>query len=299
MIKRLGILRGGRSEYFEPSIKEGGKILSFVQKNLSDKYKPVDILIDGEGVWHISGVPVLPGELMHRVDLVWNTSHPEHADTLKNFSVPHFSAPRSGHAIRESREMLREHMKRLDINLPRHFVIPAYQEDFDGDIEKYSYRKATEVFEKFGSPWVVRSYPPEGSMGVHVARTFGELARAIMDGAEHKASLEVEELISHRSVGLHAVSGFRGHDVYIIPEDKMSAQEKETLSDLTKKLCELLGAEHYLYSSFYLHPKRGIFLKDLELMPDTSEESNFHKASELIGVPARTIIEHLLERVSK
>lgn len=289
-------MRGGAGEFYRKSLDDGGNILSFAANNLADKYKTVDILIDQDGVWHLGGVPVQPAQLMHRVDVVWNSAHPEYSDTLRQFSIPNISAPRTTHAIGESRKMLREHMKRIDISLPRHLLIPSYQTDFDGDVDDFSFRKAREVFEKFGGPWVVKSYPPERSMGVHVAKTFEDLIRAIKDGASHDASIEVEELVSEKEARVHAVGEFRGEDVYVLPIEKLNPKEKDEVAALVRKLYGHLGAEHYLYAAFYLHPKRGVFLKDLNFLPDLSEDSHLHNAAELIGAKTRNIIEHMLER---
>src|SRR3989344_3804290 len=117
--KRVGVLRGGAEDY-STSLKEGGDVISFLTDNLSTEYKPLDILVDIEGAWHFSGMPILPADLPGRVDVVWNSASPGYARVLKNFAVPHVSAPHFGESLRESREMLREHMRREDIHLPRH-----------------------------------------------------------------------------------------------------------------------------------------------------------------------------------
>jgi len=42
--------------------------------------------------------------------------------------------------------------------MPRRIVLPLYQRDFDGEENTYARRKATEVFEKFAGPWIVKSF---------------------------------------------------------------------------------------------------------------------------------------------
>ena len=116
-----------------------GEIISFISENLSDKYKPVDILIDQNGVWHVAGIPTEPTELMHRIDVVWNTSHPSFSWTLKDLSIPSVGVSPMFHALRGSREMLREHMQKIGIHLPQHLILSAYQADLDGSVERYAF----------------------------------------------------------------------------------------------------------------------------------------------------------------
>ena len=51
--KRVGILRGGAGKNYLSSLKKGGEIILHISENLSDKYKPVDILVDKDYIWHI------------------------------------------------------------------------------------------------------------------------------------------------------------------------------------------------------------------------------------------------------
>src|SRR5471030_1189810 len=87
--KRIGILRGGTGEHYNTSLKKGGELIAFILENLGDKYKPIDILVDKDYMWHINGVPVVPGELKGRVDLVWNVSHPSFSNIVESLYIPH------------------------------------------------------------------------------------------------------------------------------------------------------------------------------------------------------------------
>ncbi len=325
MKKRVGILRGGNSADYEKSIKQGGEVLSFILENLSDKYQPVDILIDKDDVWHIAGKPVLPADLIQKVDIVYNTSGPAFAQILESFSIPHVSLSPFSKIFENSRELLKEHLVGMDLPMPKYLVIPAFQEDFDGREGSFAIKKAKEVHEKFGAPWIVKTLTPdesagpvrgrEGSQrpsasngtGIHVAKTFPELVDAILDISRHGKSILVEELIAGKNAFMHTVRGFRGSparnashsdagvDIYVFPAGNFSKEQKINLEEAAKNLHRHLGATHYLKSNFVVHPKRGIFLTSIEFSPDFKKDSHLQKSCESVGAKMEHLLEHILE----
>jgi D-alanine-D-alanine ligase-like ATP-grasp enzyme len=305
-MKIVGVLRGGTWENYEKSLNEGGKIISHIFENLSGKWKPIDILIDKNGSWHLGGLPIKPAQLMNKVDVVWNISHPSYSKTLLDFSIPNIEANLFSKSL-VSREILKEHMKKIGINMPRAFVIPVYQKDFDGPLEKYVIKKAKEVFEKFSSPWIVKPLIEDLNIGIHIAKTFPELIDAIVDCTKHQKSILVEEFIFGKNVSVHSVAGFRGENVYnfppienkngiIISPGKFSSIEKEKLINLVKKIYHHTNTSQYLKSDFVLHPSGSVYLTHIEFSPNLDQDSCFYKSCESVGTGAHHIIEHILER---
>ena len=292
--KRVGILRGGMGDYYETSLKEGGYVISHIL-DLSDKWKPVDILIDKEGVWHASGVPIKPSDLINKVDVVWNSTHPSFSNVLKNLSIPNVGVSSFSFAFNNSRAILEEHMKKIGVSIPKHIVIPLYQEDFDGPVEKYVIKKAKAVFEKFSSPWMVKSFTPDLDMGIHIAKTFVELTDAIMDGVKHKKSILVEELIAGKDVSMHSVAGFRGEDIYTFLPGNFSSSEKEKLTNLTKDIYNHLGVSNYLKADFILSSNERIYLNNVEFSPNLKEGSHFSESCESVGAKMDDVVLHILE----
>lgn len=295
-LKRVGILRGGQKDNYENSLKKGGELISFIFENLSNKYKPVDILVDLEGIWHIGGLPVKPADLMHRVDVVWNASHPSFSKILEDLSIPHVGQDNFSSAVGKSRDMLQKHMKDIGVKMPRHILLPPYQEDFDGPRNEYSIKKAKEVFEKFSSPWIVRSFNADPDVGVHLAKTFPELIEAIEDISKHRDTILVEEFISGKNAFMHSVPGFRGEDIYVFPAGKFSKDEKERLHNLAKNIHEQIGARYYLKSNFVLNPKKGIYLTSVEFFPEIKKNSHFNRACDSVGAKMDHVLEHILDR---
>ena len=297
--KRVGVLRGGEGRHYSPSIRKGGEIISHISENLSDKYKVYDILVDKNGVWHINGVPTMPAELIHKVDVIWNTSHPSFSVALDNLAIPNVGHGFFSSTLESSSEMLREHMKQIDVEMPRSIILPVYQKDFDGPRERYAIKKAKEIHEKFPAPWIVKSFTPESNMGIHLAKTFNELVGAIEDGVQHGQSILVEEFISGKVASFHSVPMFRGEDIYTFPLGNayghFSPEEKEKLASLAKNLHRHIGAEHYLKSDFILTPKGKVYLLQIDGMPDLSPDSHFSQVCISVGAQAHHVVDHILK----
>lgn len=298
--KRVGIIRGGAGEHYAASLKRGGDIILHIHENLSHKYKPVDILIDRKGVWHINGLPVLPRELQKKVDVVWNTASPNISLILDNFSIPHVSPGSFSSSFETSKEMLAKYMAQIGVAMPRFIILPVYQKDFDGPRERYSIKNAKKVFEKFGSPWLVRSLGSDPNMGVHLAKTFPQLVNGIEDGVNHEQSILVEEFILGKVASVHSVPRFRGQDFYTFPPvdvfGMLSREEKEKLTLLAKNLHSHLGAKHYLKSNFVLSKRGKLYLLDLESTPNLKPFSHFARACESVGAKMHHVVEHILEQ---
>ncbi|MFZ2150197.1 MAG: hypothetical protein WAV15_03490 [Minisyncoccia bacterium] len=306
--KRVGILRGGEGENYHSSLRKGGEILSHITENLAEKWKAYDVLVDKDGVWHMGGVPIQPADLMHRVEVVWNTANPGLSVTLKNLSIPYVGQEHFHGVLEDSKEMLQRHMQKIGLDMPRSLVIPLYQEDFDarpteqsfgrGPIYEYAIKKAKEVHEKFPAPWMVKSYTLDRNMGIHLAKTFSELVDAIQDGVKHQKSILVEEFISGKIASVHSVPAFRGEDVYTFPLGNtfgiFSLAEKEKLALLAKKLHQHIGAGHYLKSDFILNSRGKVYLLQIESTPDLKPDSHLSESCKLSGAKMRDLVDHIL-----
>ncbi len=306
---RVGILRGGAGEHYNSSLKKGGEIITHILENLADKYKPIDILIDQDYVWHFGGVPINPSDLMNKVDVVWNTLHPSFSNILQSLSIPNISNGSFLSALENNSEMLRKHMKSIGVAMPMSVVLPVYQKDFDGPREKYAIKKALVIFEKFGSPWVVKTFTEDSNMGIHLAKTFPELVNAVEDGVAHQKSILIEEFIAGKVATIHSVPEFHGEDIYTFPlgssyadrsklgEAGFSSIEKEKLINLAKYFHHYLGAKHYLKSDFILNPRGKIYLLKIDPMPNLKKDSAFHEVCEQVGAKAHHVVDHILDSV--
>jgi D-alanine-D-alanine ligase-like ATP-grasp enzyme len=295
MIK-VGVIRGGTGENYSGSLERGGALILNIQDNLSEKFKPVDILIDRDGVWHAGGMPIAPADLNHRVDIIWNASDPEWKKVLENIYIPHISTGHLASSLADSRENLAKYLKanEMEVKMPRHIILPTYQADFDGGEERYAVKKAMEIFEKFAGPWIVKSFTGDTDTGVRVAKTYPELISAITEFASRGKSILVEELIAGKEVSMHTLSGFRGEEAYTFPIGHGSTQEKETLSNLTKKIHDIIGMPNYLKTDFILSPRGNIYLSNVSFHPDLNADSHFGQVCLSVGATTHQAFEHML-----
>ncbi len=304
-MKTVGVLRGGDFENYEDSLREGAEIISYIISNFNNEFDVLDIFVDRKGVWHLKGLPIIPSTLVHKVDVVWNTAHPNLAQILESFSIPVIGSSSFNFSISQNRALLGEQMKNIGIDMPRHLLIPAYQKDFDGGVEEYVRKKTREVFGKFSPPWIVRSLSKNSSMGVHVAKMLIELEKAIADGVDHGVSILIEEFITGKVAYMHSVSGFRNQNVYVFPVctgesfNSFSKNEKEKLETISKDLHKHLGVKRYLKSSFIVHPKGKIYLTGVNLSPNLKDNSHFRQSCESVGAKTSHIIKHILEQALK
>lgn len=294
---KIGIIRGGADNY-EDSLVAGSDIISYINKNFPEKYEAIDVFLDKENIAHVHGLPVGLGGVMHQADVVWNTS-PTIISKLDDFSIKHISISPFSNAVGNNRSMLEEHMKNVGVKMPRHLVIPAYQQDFDGDINNFAFGKAKEVFEKFGTPWIVHSFGKDINTGIHVAKTFEQLVNAIFDIAQSGKSILVEEFIAGRIVSLHTVPKFRNQDIYVIHNNTLNTVEKERLENIAKDLHAHIDARHYLKSSFVINKRGAVYLVNIDLKPNLKEYSDLDMSCQSRGINTMHILEHILDQALK
>lgn len=297
---RVGILRGGTGKNYVSSIEKGGSIILCINENLGEKYKTFDIFVDKNHIWHFNGFPINPGDLVNKIDVIWNTSHQSFSNILNSLSIPNIGKSSFARVLEDNKDMLKEHMKKIGLEMPRSIVLPLYQKDFDGSLEKYAVKKAKEIFEKFSSPWIVKSFTDDSNMGIHLAKTYEELINSILDGVKHEKSILVEEFISGKIASMHSLPKFRGQEIYIFPLGNtlgnFSAIEKEKLMTLVKDLHDHIGKGHYLKSDFILTPRGRVYLLGIESIPNFEKNSHFLQACESIGAKSHHVIEHMIEQ---
>ncbi|MFA6257560.1 MAG: hypothetical protein WC671_00935 [Candidatus Paceibacterota bacterium] len=275
--KRVGVLRGGAGKNYLSSIKNGGDIILHISEKLGDKYKVVDILVDKDYIWHLSGIPINTSDLVNKVDVVWNTTHSSFSSILDSLDIPNVRISSFYSKLKNNRELLREHMKQIGLNTPRFVIAP---------------KNAEVVFKKFGSPWIIKN-----SNEIKIIKTFNELAKNITGSDD----LIVEEFIAGKVVSVHSVRKFRGEEIYVFPLgnsfSSFSFEEKEKIFTLVKDLNIYIGGMHYLKIDFILNPHGKVYLLQIDEMPDLNSDSHFSQVCEYVGAKPHHVIEHILEQV--
>lgn len=332
MIK-VGVIRGGMSGEHHVSLATGAQILSHLRdEKMSFKYKPVDIFIDKEGVWHVNGVPTTINKIANRVDVVINALHGDYGEDgkiqqqLEEFKIPYTGSGPLASSIGYNKYLSKQEFSKLGIKTPRHILFSAYQKDMDGDINRYVIKKSKEVWSKLPPPWIVKPLTGGSSMGIHVCKTFESLQNAILDGANKKVSILIEEFIKGKEATVGVINNFRKQKIYSLPPVEIrvpststffdeevkyngksqeicpgnfSESEKRELERLASLIHVGLNLNHYSRSDFIIHPKRGIFALEVNTLPGLTSESLFPKSLNAVGSNLGEFIEHLISLAIK
>ena len=305
---RVGVLRGGVSDEYEISLRTGGQVLG----SLSDeKYKKHDVLIDREGLWHLNGIPVSLEKLKNSIDVVFNSLHGYYGEDgkvqqiLEQLDIPYTGSGPLAASMGHNKALSKEHFARLGVKTPEHVLLPAYQPDFDGNIEEYANAKARMILLKFPPPYVLKPLSGGSSMGIRIARNFVELSHAIHEAALMRASVIVEEFIAGKEAKVGVVENFRGEPLYALPPIEIrlphdicpgnfTVEEKRALEAAAKALHHGFDLSHYSRADFILHPKRGIYAIGMNPLPGLTDSSLLPKALAAVGSSMPEFAEHII-----
>lgn len=75
--------------------------------------------------------------------------------------------------------------------------------------------------------------------------------------------------------------------------------EKKIIEDAVKKIRETLGLRHFATADFIVHPKRGVFLLEINTDPSLHEHSPVYKALDAGGIKHHEFLDHVLRLALK
>jgi D-alanine-D-alanine ligase len=314
--KRIAVLRGGDSDEYHHSIKTG----SFVLKHLPIQYEPVDILIDKKGVWHLNGLEKDPLKILNQVDLVFNALHGSGGEDgkiqhlLKAHGIKHTSSDVIPSYFTNHKGITKNILKNYGIKTAEHVVLK--REDINPS-------KIYEIFSTLPHPVVVKPVDSGSSIAVSVAKNPKELTESIekvFANSKTNAVL-VEEFIDGREVVSGIVEGFRGQDVYVLPAvevrkvgaKEIFSSEKKALNDLeytsdfltnlekaevyklSKLLKKIFDLKSFASFDMIIHPKRGVYVLEINSQPKLHEDSHFVKTFEVVGIEPKHFLQAVIE----
>ena len=132
----------------------------------------------------------------------------------------------------------------------------------------------------------------------------------------------MEEFINGKEVTCGVIEGFRGQNFYtLLPVEinphhaffdynskyknlesrykipsNFREDEKMEIQKAAGLIHQALGARHYSRSDFILHPKRGLFVLEVNTLPELSHRSSFIKSLEAVGGNIKEFLSHLLSK---
>lgn len=332
MIK-VGVIRGGISSEYEVSLKTGSNVLSHLRsEKLNSIYKPIDILIDKDGIWHISGKPVSIDDVFHSVDVIFNALHGDFGEDgkiqqmLDQWKIPYTGSGAFASALGYNKVLAKEQFSLLGIKTPKYIVVSKYEEGIDKSLDVYSRNISKQIHDKLSPPWIVKPLSGGSSVGMKMCRTYPEIENAFIEGINKDTDVLVEELIEGKEATVGVVDNFRDKKVYVLPTIEIripksknffdyeakytgvseevcpgnfSRDEKTELERLAALIHTGLNLSHYSRSDFIVHPKKGIYALEVNTLPGLTDESLVPKMLLAVGSDVPTFIDHIIKLALK
>lgn len=306
---RVGVLRGG-TNHNEESLNYG----DFLIKNIKKAgYKPVDIFVDTNNVWHISGKPVLPANITHHVDILWNALYDAPKDrsislpTLsKQLGVPLISENDFVFGILSRPETFREFLKRNDIKTTSHILYTHNINDTDEDGKIHNFINA--VNKKLSPAWLIEAL---GTMRYPhiVAKNQMDLFTASHIFLDFEGEIVVSNLPVGRRAHVGIISNFRGEKQYaLVPlenrheagyHNTFSKSEKEILTTLAKNIHALFDYPHHIGIDIVQTPHRGLVVERVHTRALQYDQSPFCRALAMLGIGHDEVINHAIKNAMK
>jgi D-alanine-D-alanine ligase len=317
---RIGVLRGGPSNEYDVSLNSGAAVLKALYKQLEHLYQARDILIDKKGAWHLDGVAFPPEDISTKIDVAFNALHGAYGEDgkiqafLEAHGVPFTGSGSLASAVGMNKILSKKRFADHGIKSP--YWTEVSSERVRGDTEAV----AKELFTTFVLPAVIKPASSGSSVGVSIVRTYPELYAALNLAAQHGDSILIEEFIPGIEATCGVVEGFRGHELYALPPIEIrphagffdyqakyegKSQEivpatfsetiKKSLEELAAKVHRALGLKHYSRSDFIIHPRRGIYVLEVNTLPGLTNESLVPKALRAVGSDLHELVDHLIQ----
>ncbi len=313
---RVAVLRGGPSAEYDVSLRTGSEVL----KNLPPSYKGIDILIDKNGVWHMNGIPKTLEKIIPHVDIVWNALHGYFGEDgkvhqiLDLHGIPHTGSEPLPSAFGMNKSLAKNIFGKYGIRMPESQTL--HKEDVTN-------ARIHELFTTLPHPAIVKPASGGSSLGVKVVTTIPELVSALEEAFAYGEKVVVEEYITGREATCGVIAGFRDENLYALPvlevkkptghlhhsfEHKIENEavfDHQSLTPLEKAEAKrvailahrALGLSHYSRADMIDHPRRGVFLLEVNSQPSLSNGSAFTHGLQHVGSTFPQFLDHVLGRL--
>lgn len=314
---KIGVIRGGLSNEYDVSLLSGAHVLEV----LSENYRPLDIFISQDGLWHLNGIEKRPEQILKNIDVAWIALHGHFGedgkiqDILTQHGVPFNGSLKYPSSLAMNKFLTKEHLKQIGIKTPTYSLVR--QTD---DLKE----KAKEIFNSIPAPHIVKPVRGGSSLGIKVTSTYKELYSALYDILSERNDALVEELISGKEATVGVIDDFRNAQVYSLPpveiryggekknedffnfESKYSGEsheicpgnfsekEKKEMEEISKIVHQHLGLRHYSRSDFIVSPKRGVYFLEVNTLPGMTKNSLFPLSLKAVGASVKDFVHHII-----
>ncbi len=262
MRKKIAILRGGPSSEYDISLKTGKHVLD----SLVEDHDVLDIIVDKNGDWYISGLKKEPYKALEGVDAVFNALHGEYAEDgkvqqmLEQLRVPYTGARSLAAALSMNKSKTKEYYQKNGIKTPVYKILS--KPDTDGGLDF----QASLVFNHFVMPVIIKPINKGSSSEISVARDFQSLKNSMESIYKTNNRILVEEYIEGKEATVSVIDKMRGQNHYpLFPVEIRKPKSKLFFdNDLKRQLQNLEN-------------------KNLdELLADKINDTNLHAAEEIL-----------------
>ena len=318
---RVGVIRGGTSDEFEISIKNGGNILKNLPK---EKYEGIDILITRDGQWHLNGVVKEPEDIAIQIDVAFNALHGEYGEDGKiarifeEMKIPYTGSESVPSSIAINKPLTKETLGRAGIRTPRGMVIEDYRDSVDPELNRVEkvHNLALKIFKTIPPPWILKPARGGSSINTFIVKSFEELQMALNNLFDYGSDLVVEEYIKGKEVSSGVIENFRREKHYpIMPVEVrkkseifnfnekqapelicpgvLTREEKDRVMDTAVRAHKILGLRDYSISDFIVTPN-GVFLLEVNNNPKCTECSIMAESLKAVGSDIGELADHLI-----
>ncbi|MFA6601932.1 MAG: ATP-grasp domain-containing protein [Candidatus Paceibacterota bacterium] len=318
-LTRVGVLRGGPGPEYMLSFNSGLAIINALRDHYSETYEPRDILIDHEGNWHIDDVAILPHELHSQVDVIFNALRGPYGEDgriqsiFETYGIPFTGSSSLGSALSLNKSLAKNLFKQNGLKSP------FFKEISSEEICLRPDKLTKELFQTLLLPAIVKPNNAGSSVAVSLVRNYSELPEALKEAALHGDKVLIEEYLVGNEASCAVIDDFRGQEYYVLPpieirskkgffghHEKQQGQNehlipasfplkvKNELAGLATKVHQLFGLRHYSKSDFIIHPRRGIYILEIDSLPSLTEDSLIPQALTAVGSNLQELVGHVL-----
>jgi len=296
---RIGVLRGGPSHQYNASLKTGANVL----RHLSETHRPVDIFISKDEKWHINGIERSPERILKNIDVVFNALHNISGEEnniqtlLDSHGVSHTGSDKVASAMAMNRWITKERARLIGIKTPVSVLVRRSDS---------LVTKAKEAFDSLPHPLVIKPAHGGSDVAWYKADSFDELLTALENILFFSDSAVVEEYISGKFASCGVTNNFRSKESYAFPPvefvspdearcpGNFTDKEKKEIERVAELIHNKLGLKNYSSSDFVVSPRRGVYLLEVNTIPQLHDKSFLPKSLEAVGVEVKEFIHHLL-----
>lgn len=322
---RVGVLRGGIGHEYNISLESGSFVLSHIPR---ERYQPVDILIDRDGVWHRNGIPMAPVEISEHIDVAFNCLHGADGEDgriqkfLEEQGVAFVGSDSLSSAMTGHKGAAKERLAAIGYQTPKYALLKDLSKyATPEDRHNHMRRKAMEIFKKMSGPWIVKPILGSASTHTYLVTTFAELISIFDFLSDLFDEILVEEYIEGKEVVSAILENYRGEDHYVTPPrevvkpDKILSQEiraqglhkvyvvgrdmhehKDKLEAMTRDIHREFNMSDFSLVEYIVHPRKGIYVIEIDSVPVLARGEAIHDMLRSIDMSESQFIDHLIKR---